>query len=238
MSRFPGWRGFGPAILLLGLTGALHPVSGAPSTAVDWTQAADTIPTIDELVEQVGPGGDPALAGEGILQIAASRDAPAASNWIHLLTLLSRIDPLSASVAVRAVAFADEGDAGRGATEIEEGLPTLPGADVGPLLALAALLAEESDPTRAAGYRVRVMEEAPNAIEVPEMMLRHGRWLLSIDQRREEGFQMIEELIVAWPTLPLTPEARRLLQVERARDTERGRGASPPERSVGPGVPR
>jgi len=104
---------------------------------------------------------------------------------------------------------------------------------VGALLALAALLAERDDPARAAELRVRLMAEAPDAIEIPEIKLRHARWLLSIDSRREEGYRLAEDLIVEGPDHPIAPEARRLLQVERARDAGRPSGPT----SSGPPVP-
>jgi hypothetical protein len=216
------------------------PLAGAPSTreragrlfAAEGAPR-DTISALETLVRDAGPGGDAARAAEGIRAIVSSREPLAATPWIHLLAMLARIEPASAPVAIRAVALADAGNPSGGADALLGGLGSAAEGDRGSLLALAALLAEEADPTRAAELRVRVMEEAPEAIEVPEIKLRHARWLLSIEARREEGFRLAEDLIVEGPDHPIAPEARRLLQVERARDAGRPTGPS----SSGPPVP-
>jgi hypothetical protein len=182
---------------------------------------ADTIPNLEQIVQWSGPGGDPEQAAKEIRAIVSNRESSSATRWIHLLALLGRIEPVSAPLAVRAVALADAGRESDGAEAIVQGLTTAAAADRGSLLALAALLFEGDEPTRAAELRVRVMEEAPSAVEVPELKLRHARWLLSIDARRDEGFVLAEDLIVESPEHPIAPEARRLLQIERARDAGR-----------------
>ncbi|MEX2294776.1 MAG: hypothetical protein WD804_00545 [Gemmatimonadota bacterium] len=204
-----------------------------PATYPPPFSAADTISNLAEIVQWAGPGGDPAKASEEIRAIVADREPLEATSWVHLLALLGRITPASAPLAVRAVAYADAGDEPAAVEVIVDGVDAAPEDDRGSLLALAALLSEAADPTRAAELRVRVMDEAPEAIEIPEIRLRHARWLLSIDARRAEGFRLVEDLIVDGPDHPIAPEARRLLQIERARD--QGRPVLPS--TSGPPVP-
>jgi hypothetical protein len=195
--------------------------------------SADTIPNLEELVAWVGPEGDPARATEEIRAIVSDREPLEATNWIQLMVLLNRIAPASAPMAVRAVALADAGADQAAVDVLVEGIGEAAEADRGSLLALAAFLAEETDPTRASELRVSVMEEAPEALEIPEIRLRHARWLLSIDARRDEGFRLAEDLIVDFPEHAIAPEARRLVQLERARDA--GRPSAPS--TTGPPVP-
>jgi hypothetical protein len=194
---------------------------------------ADTVPNLDEIIAWAGPGGDPVKATEAIRAIVGERESLEATSWVHLLALLGRVGPVSAPMAIRAVAEAESENDAQFLDGFLDAIGTLPPADRGPLLALAALLAEAPDPSRAAELRVRVMTEAPNTVEIPEIKLRHARWLLSIETRREEGFRLAEDLIVEGPDHPLAPEARRLLQVERAREAGRPSGPS----TSGPPVP-
>lgn len=197
--------------------------------------AADTVPSLEELAGWVGPGGDPALAGEGILRLMEARPPEARAPWIHLLALVQRLTPEGAVLAVHGVGLADGGNGIAAADRIEGGTDALSESDRGSLLALAAILVESDDPTRAAEFRSTALASTPELPEAPELMLRQGRWLLSIDTRRDEGITMVEDMIVAWPDHPLAPEARRLLQAERMRD----RGAPPlPAAGGAAGVPR
>lgn len=234
MIRIPGLAGIALLLLLSGVTGRVSAAEGrtaGPGSAI--LLPGDTVPNLDEIVQWAGPGGDAEKASDAIRTIVTERESLEATNWVHLLALLGRIEPASAPVAIRAVAYADAGDDSRAVDLLVEGMGVGPESDVGALLALAALLAERDDPARAAELRVRLMAEAPDAIEIPEIKLRHARWLLSIDSRREEGYRLAEDLIVEGPDHPIAPEARRLLQVERARDAGRPSGPT----SSGPPVP-
>jgi len=181
--------------------------------------APDSLPTLAEMRGWSSGEWETGPAAAAILKIMETRPPTEATRWIHLLTVLDRVGPVAAPAAFEAVARADEGatdDAVKAVLEVVEGLEP---ADQGPLLALAALLGEVSDPTGAARLRSRVIANHPDEPEVPELRLRHARWLLSINARRDEGFSFLEDLIVDHPEHPIAPEARRLLQLERARQS-------------------
>lgn len=193
---------------------------GAPkgsSTVV--APASDTLPTLAEMRGWTSAEWETGPAAQAILRIMEARPPTEATRWIHLLTVLDRVGPLAAPAAFEAVARAEEGETDDAVKAVLEVVESLEHADRGPLLALAALLGETGDPTGAAELRSRVIAEHPDEPEVAELRLRHARWLMSINARREEGFRFLEDLIVDHPEHPIAPEARRLLQLERARQS-------------------
>jgi hypothetical protein len=192
------------------LLAALVSESSVPTKA-----SADTILTVEELARELGPGGDAAMGREGLRALAARATAREATLWIQLLSVVERVGTPSAAAAVRAVGLAIGGEAPEGAESLVGFLESSPEEDRATLLALAALLAEEEEPLRAGELRHEFLEMHSDAPEMPELALRHARWLVSIEARREEGVRLLEELIVQVPEHPVIPEARRIYQVER-----------------------
>ncbi len=203
-------RGLAAAVLLVLPVGA---EGAAP--------AQDSIPSLAEVRGWSEEEWDPGAAVGAVLGVAMSLAPGEATPWIHLVTVLDRVGPAAALPAVEAVALATEGSGSSALELLEARVELVPLEDRGPLLALAALLGERVEPVRASEHRLRVIRDFSDAAEVPELRLRHARWLLSIEARREEGFAFLEELIVDLPEHPIAPEARRLLQLERTRDGTR-----------------
>ena len=213
---FGAWSGEGVAEMRAGSdrragAGALR--GGGIVVAV----APDSLPTLAEMRGWTSAEWETGPAAEAILRIMETRAPTEATRWIHLLTVLDRVGPVAAPAAFEAVTRADEGETDDAVKAVVQVVESLEHADQGPLLALAALLGEVSDPTGAAELRSRVITDHPDEPEVPELRLRHARWLLSINARRDEGFDFLEDLIVDHPEHPIAPEARRLLQLERVR---------------------
>jgi len=190
-----------------------------PGAALGFAFAPDSLPTLAEMRGWSSAEWEGGPAAAAILQIMQTRPPTEATRWIHLLTVLDRVGPVAAPVALEAVARADEGAADESVKAVLEVVEGLEHTDQGPLLALAALLGEVTDPTGSAELRSRVIVQHPDEPEVPELRLRHARWLLSINARRDEGFAFLEDLIVDHPEHPIAPDARRLLQLERTRQS-------------------
>jgi len=196
----------------------VHGGAGVPPGAAEGFELApDSLPTLADMRGWNSAEWESGPAAAAIVQIMQARPPTEATRWIHLLTVLDRVGPAAAPVALEAVARADEGAADDAVKAVLEVVETLEPPDKGPLLALAALLGEVSDPTGSAELRSRVITHHPGEPEVPELRLRHARWLLSINARRDEGFAFLENLIVDHPEHPIAPDARRLLQLERTR---------------------
>ncbi len=213
---------FGAASLaLLGVWPSPGSASAPPTEAHSGglTATPDTLPSTEELARRFGPEGDRAAGLEGIRLHIAQRSSEGATLWLQLLATVDRIDARLAPAAVRAVALGEEGMGVQGAELISETLDDADCEDRPPLLALAALLSEEDDPEIAAALRGRLLKEHSDAFEVPETRFRQARWLLAQEERREEGLDLLETLIVEGPNHPVAPEARRLFQQERNRPT-------------------
>jgi len=178
---------------------------------------ADTLRTIDEIAGALATGGDRAAVLEALSLRAASPVPERATLWIQVLSVVERTGAEASAAAVRAAGLGDLRQGSEGARLIQATLERAPRQDHPPLLALGALLTEEVDPLLAAELRERLLTGFPEGPERPEILFRQARWLVSIDARRGEGLSLLEDFIVAYPTHPLTPEARRIFQQARSR---------------------
>ena len=181
----------------------------------------DSIPTLEELVERFQPGGDARAGRDGIRMLAAVGEPAEATAWIQLLSVVERIDPDLAPTAVRAVGLGRDGDGAGGAELLVQAASDANVRHRPALLHLAALVAEPDAPEIAGEVRRRLLHEHPDSFEAPEAALREARRLLALEEGREEGMELLEELLTGAPEHPIAPAARRLYDQERARTIPR-----------------
>lgn len=175
-------------------------------------------PTIDQIAEWAGPGGDPQKAQDGVLAWIQARPSGAdATLWVELLGILDDVEPPTAAAAVRAVGLLEEGRAKEGATLVMDQVPTATDDTAPALMAFAAHVADRDDGRQAAEIRERLLETYPDAREAPEATILRARWLLRSDDLRAEGLQLLEQFIIDRPEHPMAPEARRLFEANGGR---------------------
>ncbi len=235
-----GWAGpaalWAVAVLVVTPGAAAGEVLGAAPGAVAGTAAEeahraslppsvapDTVPSPEEVVRLLS--GE-ATRDEGLRAVAAraiSLPPDRATLWVQLMATVERTGVAAGTLAARAVVRADDRDAASGVGILLEGMDgDLPEEDRAPLVALAAHLAAEGTPDRAAELRRRLLREWPDALEAPEAQVELARHLLQGGGAgaREEAVELLEGLLVRRPNHPLAPEARRLRQ-----EAARGAGA-------------
>lgn len=177
--------------------------------------SGDTIPSAAEVVRLLSSQDSRDLGLEAIVLRATSLPTDRATLWIQLLATAERTGVEAGGLAARAVARADERDPPGGVALLLESLGgELPERDQSALLALATHLLAERDPARAAELRRQLIQEWPEALEVPEAQVELARHLLDqgSEAARFEARETLEALLLRRPSHPLAPEARRLRQ--------------------------
>jgi len=181
----------------------------------DLSAAPDTIPSLDEVRSWTEDDWNPALASGMVLQATAGMPLAESASWIQLLSVFDRVGPQASMLALEVVATSGEGSAVSISAISDSAIEALSEEDRGPILALLALVTERTDPIRASDLREEFLRNHPQELEVPEITVRQGRWLLTIDDRREEGVTLLQDFIVDNPSHPVAPEARRLVELQR-----------------------
>jgi hypothetical protein len=170
----------------------------------------DTVPSPEEVVRLLAPDGDRAEGWTSLARLAATLPPDRATLWVQLLALVERLGPEGGHIAARAVRLADQGDFAAGLSLLDRQRGAVPEAERPALIALAAHLADRVDPEAGAERRRRLVAGWPDALEAPEAQLLLARHLVRDAERRAEGIEILEDLLVRRPNHPLAPEARRL----------------------------
>lgn len=211
-------RTAGLLLMALAAGPGLALAQGFQPGAVEPQQGPVSGPTIEELATWAGPGGDSDRAREGILERLEARPAGAPSTlWVELLGIIDEVEPPTAAAAVRAVGLAEEGRGKDGAALVMDEVPGAKEEEAPALMALAAHLVEGEDPRRAAEIREGLLEDYPDAREVPEATILRARWLLESEDLKAEGMRLLEQFIIDRPEHPMAPEARRLFEANGGR---------------------
>lgn len=154
--------------------------------------------------------------GEGIqaLRESVPQLEPAhATEVIQLTLLLSRLGPPSALVAAQAAVLDHRGDPDASIDLIEDGVDRVALEDRPALLAFGARAADRAGrPDDAKALRRRILTDHSEAPEMPDAALRLARTLAGSPGGSEEAVQILEALILAHPTSPVVPDARRELR--------------------------
>jgi hypothetical protein len=211
------------SILVLALPGpgqavtsdAALPFLPTPGSASPGPIPGDTIPSAEEVARLLGAQDSRDQGLQAIILRASSLPPDRATLWIQLLATAERTGIEAGGLAARAVARADGRDAPGGVALLLEGIDGgLPEEDRAALLALASHLLTEANPARAAEFRRRLIQEWPDALEVPEAQVQLARHLLEQggEAARGEAVEVLETLLLRRPSHPLAPEARRLRQ--------------------------
>jgi hypothetical protein len=197
------------------MSGSLAGSVAGPGPSSPGSLPGDTIPSAEEVARLLGSQDSRDQGLQAIILRASSLPTDRATLWIQLLATAERTGVEAGGLAARAVARADGRDAPGGVALLLEGMEGgLPEEDRAPLLALASHLLTEPDPVRAAELRRRLIQEWPEALEVPEAQVQLARHLLDQggEAARGEAVEVLEALLLRRPNHPLAPEARRLRQ--------------------------
>lgn len=140
-----------------------------------------------------------------------------ATEALDLLELLEGAGPRGAALAGRVAALAQRDEPEEALQILEDGLAGVSLDDRPGLLALGARVAESAGRAeRAATLRARLVEDHPDADEMPEAAVRLARHRAGADEVGEAA-RILETLILARPESAVVPEARRELERLRTR---------------------
>jgi hypothetical protein len=140
---------------------------------------------------------------------------------ISILDLMGRLDEPVLSEVGRAASLARQGRGSEAAIALAEGAAS-GWAESPTILAFGARLAYRSgDEAVAVDVWTQLLEVHPNATEAPEGVLAVARFRAQKPEGIAAAMQMLEELILARPSNPLVPSARRELDRLRRQSPER-----------------
>ncbi|NNM33005.1 MAG: tetratricopeptide repeat protein [Gemmatimonadetes bacterium] len=154
--------------------------------------------------------------GEGIQSLRESvpQLEPAhATEVIQLSLMLSRLSPPAAMVAAQAAVLDHRGDPDASIDLIGEAVERISLEDRPALLAFGARAADRARrPADAEALRRRILTDHGEAPEMPDAALRLARTLALSPESANEAVQILEALILAHPSSPVVPDARRELR--------------------------
>lgn len=132
---------------------------------------------------------------------------------IQLLSALERLSPPSGALLAEAVALARHSGPGAGQAALEAALGQAPRPDRAPVRFHAARMAlAAGDTTASLGHLSALVEESPDAPEVPEAIVARARLEASRPGGREAARRLLTDLILERPDAAVVPDARRELQ--------------------------
>ena len=154
--------------------------------------------------------------GEGIQSLRESvpQLAPAhATEVIQLTLMLSRLSPPAAVVAAQAAVLDHRGDPDASIRLISDAVEEVALDDRPALLAFGARAADRAQQHQAAeDLRRRILRDHSESPEMPDAALRLARTLATSPEGSPEAVQILEALILAHPSSPVVPDARRELR--------------------------
>lgn len=136
-----------------------------------------------------------------------------ATQVLDLMLALGRLTPVGSTLAAQVAVSLHRKDFSAGVELLALGLEDTPQVDWPTLLALGAQASDQAGLTdQAESWRRRIVTDFPAAPEYPAAAVRLARSIASRPANQAEAVRILEELIVAYPTSPSVPEARRALQ--------------------------
>jgi len=151
--------------------------------------------------------------GSAALRASIADLAPSEATEVLALSLaLSRLSPSGAQLLAGAAVASRRGDPASAADAILGQIGGVPDDDRATVLAAGAQIADAAGlSAQATEFRRRIVADYTGAPEFPEAALRLANAILSQPGGSEEAAKILEELIVAHPTSPVVPGARRTL---------------------------
>jgi tetratricopeptide (TPR) repeat protein len=148
-----------------------------------------------------------------LLMAVSGLEPTAATEVIQFAGLLGRLSPEGAALLAKAGVLAHGGKQAEGVQLLTDGAQTLPTADVPPLLAEGARMAERGGLDElAADLRRRILDDVPDAPEASGAALSLARYLARGPDGRAEAIRILEDLVSRTPNAAVAPDARRELE--------------------------
>jgi hypothetical protein len=165
---------------------------------------------------EIGPGRD-------ALDAALPGLVPSeATEVIRLLAALERVSPAGAQMLARAAALGEQEGAARARAVLDSAVAVVPVEERAPVrFQLAGWAVQAGDTSSAQRALAALVEEDPEAPEVPEAILFHARLLAAGQGGRAVARELLTQLILDRPQAAVVPEARR----ELARISDGGGGS-------------
>lgn len=157
--------------------------------------------------------GEVAEGEETLSAALAGLDPDQATEVIQLLAALERLSPAGSEALARAVALGEQAGASAGQAALEAALETAVAGDRAPLRFQAARSAiAAGDSTAARRHLAALVDESPDAPEVPEALLLRARLLATRPEGVDAARELLTGLIVDRPDAAVVPDARRELE--------------------------
>lgn len=151
--------------------------------------------------------------GAAALRASITDLAPSEATEVLALSLaLSRISPLGTRLLAGAAVASRRGNSSAAVASIRGRISDIPDEDRAAVLAAGARIADAAGlSAEATEFRRQIVADYSEAPEFPEAALRLASAIVLQPGGSEEAAKILEDLIVAHPTSPVVPGARRAL---------------------------